>query len=105
MPKAKAPPEDGLRAACSSDKYYVDEIYDAAIVTPVVEASRGLLWRGVDKGLIDGLGVNGSAYLSRVRRVAWVRSCRSGRLGTYAWVLDARRRSRCSAPSAFDNYD
>ena len=40
------------------DKYYVDEIYDAAIVQPIKTLSTGGLWKGVDAGLIDGT-VNG----------------------------------------------
>ncbi len=42
------------------NKYYIDEAYDAAIVTPVVKGSEKLLWKGVDVGVIDGL-VNGLA--------------------------------------------
>jgi NADH-quinone oxidoreductase subunit L len=85
VPKSQAAPEEGFQRVLE-DKYYVDEIYDAAIVTPVVATSRGLLWRGIDVGLIDGLGVNGSAYLSRF--VGFIGSqLQSGRLGTYAWVL------------------
>jgi NADH-quinone oxidoreductase subunit L len=34
-------------------KYYVDEVYDAAVVTPVVKGSEKLLWRGIDVGVID----------------------------------------------------
>jgi len=45
-----------------------------------------LLWRGIDVGLIDGLGVNGTGYLARF--VGWVGSqLQSGQLGTYAGVL------------------
>ena len=47
------------------NKYWVDELYDAVIVRPLVWLSRIVLWRGVDKGLIDGAGVNGPAWLSR----------------------------------------
>jgi len=55
-------------------------------VRPTVGISRVLLWRGIDQGLIDGAGVNGSAYLARF--VGWVGSqFQSGQLGTYAWVL------------------
>ena len=87
VPKREAPPETGFEKVLV-EKYYVDEIYDAAVVKPVVGGSRGLLWRGVDVGLIDGLGVNGSAYLARF--VGWIGSqLQSGRLGTYAWVLVA----------------
>ena len=85
MPKREAAPEEGFERVLAN-KYYVDEIYDKAIVRPVVGTSRGLLWRGVDVGLIDGVGVNGSAYLTRF--VGWIGSqLQSGQLGTYAWVL------------------
>lgn len=85
VPKSQAAPEEGFQRVLE-DKYYVDEIYDAAVVTPIVSGSRGLLWRGIDVGLIDGLGVNGSAYLSKF--VGFIGSqLQSGRLGTYAWVL------------------
>jgi NADH-quinone oxidoreductase subunit L len=47
------------------DKYYVDEIYDALIVRPTVLISDKLLFRVVDAGLIDGLGINGTARLVR----------------------------------------
>jgi NADH-quinone oxidoreductase subunit L len=43
------------------NKYYVDEIYDALIVHPLVAVSDKLLFRVVDAGLIDGLGANGTA--------------------------------------------
>jgi NADH-quinone oxidoreductase subunit L len=85
VPKREAVPEEGFEKVLLN-KYYVDEIYDEAIVKPVVGVSRGVLWRGIDAGLIDGLGVNGSAYLTRF--VGWVGSqLQSGQLGTYAWVL------------------
>ncbi|MDB4874070.1 MAG: proton-translocating NADH-quinone oxidoreductase, chain [Gemmatimonadetes bacterium] len=85
VPKRDAVPEEGIERMLL-DKYYVDEIYDEAIVQPVVGLSRNLLWRGVDNGLIDGLLVNGSAYLARF--VGWMGSqLQSGQLGTYAWVL------------------
>jgi NADH-quinone oxidoreductase subunit L len=87
VPKREAAPEEGFEKVLIN-KYYVDEIYDKAIVQPVVGISRGLLWRGIDAGLIDGVGVNGSAYLARF--VGWIGSqFQSGQLGTYAWVLVA----------------
>jgi NADH-quinone oxidoreductase subunit L len=39
-------------------KYYVDEIYDAAIVQPILIVSEQGLWKGVDVRVIDG-AVNG----------------------------------------------
>jgi NADH-quinone oxidoreductase subunit L len=41
-----------------SNKYYVDEIYDAAVVQPVQIVSEDGLWKGVDVGVIDRV-VNG----------------------------------------------
>jgi NADH-quinone oxidoreductase subunit L len=85
VPKSQSAPEEGFEKVLVN-KYYVDEIYDDVIVKPVVGTSRGLLWRGIDTGLIDGLGVNGVGYLARF--VGWVGSqFQSGQLGTYAWVL------------------
>ncbi|HEX4947946.1 MAG TPA: NADH-quinone oxidoreductase subunit L [Blastocatellia bacterium] len=44
------------------NKYYVDEIYDAAIVGPIQGVSRNFLWRILDVQIIDG-AVNGIARL------------------------------------------
>ena len=85
VPKREAPQEEGIQRVVL-DKFYVDEIYDQTIVQPVVSVSRGLLWRGIDVGLIDGLGVNGSACLAKF--VGFIGSqVQSGKLGTYAWIL------------------
>jgi NADH-quinone oxidoreductase subunit L len=84
-PKAQSPEEKGFEKVLLN-KYYVDEFYDETVVEPVVGVSRGLLWRGVDAGLIDGFAVRGSAWLARF--VGWIGSSfQSGQLGTYAWVL------------------
>jgi NADH-quinone oxidoreductase subunit L len=68
------------------NKYFVDEIYDATVVEPVVNGSREVLWKGVDVSLIDG-GVNGMGTLAR--RVGGVlRLMQSGNIRSYAtWVL------------------
>jgi NADH-quinone oxidoreductase subunit L len=42
------------------NKYYVDEVYDAALVQPIRILSEEGLWKGVDAGFIDG-SVNGLA--------------------------------------------
>src|SRR5690606_39582707 len=60
-PAVESAPPTGLRGVLYN-KWYVDEIYDAAVVRPIIAASRGL-WRWVDQGLIDGLLVNGAARL------------------------------------------
>ena len=44
------------------NKYYVDEIYDAAVVQPIHAVSREGLWRGFDVKVIDG-AVNGAAAI------------------------------------------
>ena len=46
------------------NKYYVDELYNAVIVQPIKRLSTGVLWRGVDAGLIDGT-VNGVGLVVR----------------------------------------
>ncbi len=68
------------------NKYFVDEIYDAAVVNPVVDGSREVLWKVVDAGIIDGM-VNGAATVSRgVGGV--LRRMQSGSIRSYAtWVL------------------
>jgi NADH-quinone oxidoreductase subunit L len=45
-------------------KYYVDELYNAAIVQPIKRLSTLVLWRGVDAGVIDGT-VNGVGLVVR----------------------------------------
>ncbi|MCE1188369.1 MAG: NADH-quinone oxidoreductase subunit L [Ignavibacteria bacterium] len=44
------------------NKYYVDEAYDAAVVTPILKTSRTVLWKFTDVKIIDGL-VNSTASL------------------------------------------
>jgi NADH-quinone oxidoreductase subunit L len=67
-------------------KYFVDEIYDATVVRPLVGGSRIVLWKGVDAGLIDGI-VNGVG--ARCRDVGSVlRLLQSGNIRGYAtWIL------------------
>jgi NADH-quinone oxidoreductase subunit L len=68
------------------NKYFVDEIYDAAVVDPLVGGSRVVLWKGVDVGLIDG-AANGVG--ARARNVgSLLRLIQSGNIRSYAtWVL------------------
>jgi NADH-quinone oxidoreductase subunit L len=101
VPAKDAPAEHGFERVLVN-KYFVDETYDAAIVQPVISTSRGLLWRGLDIGLIDGLTRlfvqskdDDSAPGTTVpmggllpRAVGWMGSqMQSGLVGTYAWVL------------------
>jgi NADH-quinone oxidoreductase subunit L len=68
------------------NKYYVDELYNAVIVRPLVAISRVVLWRGVDAGLIDGT-VNGVG--ARSRGIGGIfRLLQSGNIRSYAaWVV------------------
>ena len=85
VPAREAPEERGIERILA-DKYYVDEAYDAAVIRPTLGLSRRVLWRGVDVGIIDGLLVNGSAYLAR--GVGWIGSqLQSGQVGSYAWGI------------------
>jgi NADH-quinone oxidoreductase subunit L len=64
------------------NKYYVDEVYDAAIVQPIKVVSTEGLWRGLDVKIVDG-AVNGAGYL--VSGVAIVlRLLQNGSVKTYA---------------------
>jgi NADH-quinone oxidoreductase subunit L len=69
------------------NKYYVDELYTAAIVKPLNLVSRTLLWRGVDEGLIDSGLVNGAG--SAIQSIGSVlRRWQSGSIRNYAtWIL------------------
>jgi NADH-quinone oxidoreductase subunit L len=91
---AEAPPDLGL-ARLLYRKYYVDEIYDALIVRPLVWLSRIVLWKGVDQGVVDGGAVNGTAKLSQ--GLGWLGSrLQTGQIGVYIvlflvgalWILN-----------------
>ncbi|HEX7088424.1 MAG TPA: NADH-quinone oxidoreductase subunit L [Vicinamibacterales bacterium] len=66
-------------------KYYVDELYDAVIVRPLVALSRGVLWKGVDAGVIDG-AVNGAGGIVQIG-AAWLRRLQTGSVRVYAASL------------------
>jgi len=92
---AEAPDDTGL-ARVLNRKYYVDEIYDAVVVRPLVWFSRTVLWRVVDQGAVDGAAVNGTAKLSR--GLGWLGSrLQTGQVGVYVvlflvgalWILHA----------------
>jgi NADH-quinone oxidoreductase subunit L len=94
IPTAAEAPEDTGLARVLYRKYYVDEIYDALFVRPLVWFSRAVLWKGVDQGVVDGAGVNGTAKLSR--GLGWLGSrLQTGQVGVYVvlflvgavWIL------------------
>jgi NADH-quinone oxidoreductase subunit L len=68
------------------NKYFVDEVYDATVVHPLVEGSRSVLWHGVDQGVIDGI-VNGVGRESKTVG-GFLRLMSSGNIRSYAtWVV------------------
>jgi NADH-quinone oxidoreductase subunit L len=91
----EAQPERGIWRLLHR-KWYVDELYDEAVVKPLVQGSREVLWKVVDQKIIDGAGANGSAWLSRqVGRLG--SRLQTGEVGVYivlfllgaAWILHA----------------
>jgi NADH-quinone oxidoreductase subunit L len=66
-------------------KYYIDELYAALFVKPLVDGSTRILWHGVDQGVIDA-AVNDTA--DGARHVSdTARHMQSGNLRSYAgWV-------------------
>jgi len=68
------------------NKYYMDEIYLALIVRPLLWISTNVLWHVVDEGLIDGT-VNGAAHVASATGKE-LRKLQSGNARSYAsWVV------------------
>jgi NADH-quinone oxidoreductase subunit L len=68
------------------NKYYVDELYAAAIVKPLLWISTNVLWKGADVAGIDG-AVNGIAEGATALGDG-VRHAQSGNTRSYAvWVV------------------
>ena len=67
------------------NKYYVDELYAALFVKPLIDGSTRILWQGVDRRIIDDT-VNDAA--EGARHVSdEVRHMQSGNLRSYAgWI-------------------
>ena len=67
-------------------KYYVDELYFAAVVRPLHWLSERVFWQAVDVQIVDG-AVNATA--SRARGLGrWARRLQSGNARSYAaWVV------------------
>jgi NADH-quinone oxidoreductase subunit L len=67
------------------NKYYVDELYDAALVQPIKRLSERVLWKVVDAGVIDG-AVNGAGtFVSGASSV--LRRLQTGSVRAYAVSL------------------
>jgi NADH-quinone oxidoreductase subunit L len=64
------------------NKYYVDEIYDAAIVQPIARTSDRALWRVVDAGLIDGTVNGAGSFVNGASAI--LRRLQTGSMRAYA---------------------
>ncbi len=85
VPARLAPAERGLGRVLWK-KWYVDELYDALVVRPVMWISREVLWKVVDARLVDGWLVNGTAALSRA--LGWAGSrLQTGEVGAYVLLF------------------
>jgi len=69
------------------NKYYVDEIYDAAIVKPIVTGSEKVLWKFTDSFIIDGI-VNGVAKIIAIISES-IRKIQTGIAQLYAFIIVA----------------
>jgi NADH-quinone oxidoreductase subunit L len=67
------------------NKYWIDELYDAAIVQPLKWASDHVLWKVIDVWIIDGI-VNGVGVFVR-GSAALIRMAQTGSMRTYAASL------------------
>src|SRR5437667_5787872 len=85
VPARSAPEERGF-ARVLRNKWYVDEIYDALIVRPLVWFSRVVLWQEIDQRVVDGAAVNGAPRGARA--LGWAnRWLQTGQVGTYVAVF------------------
>jgi NADH-quinone oxidoreductase subunit L len=84
-PAREAPAEVGWQQVLARG-YYVDQIYQALIVRPLLWLSTNLLWKVADTLVIDGLAVNGAARLTRF--AGWLGTrFQTGRVGTYVGLF------------------
>jgi NADH-quinone oxidoreductase subunit L len=67
------------------NKYYVDEIYDAALIRPIVTGSREGLWKIIDIGVIDGLLHGIGQSVTELGRLA--RYLQAGFVRAYAAII------------------
>jgi NADH-quinone oxidoreductase subunit L len=66
-------------------KYYIDELYAAIFVKPLIDGSTRILWQGVDRNVIDATINNSADAAGHVSDE--VRHMQSGNLRSYAgWI-------------------
>jgi NADH-quinone oxidoreductase subunit L len=76
----------GLPHRLLSRKYFVDELYAAAIYRPLQRAADVVCFRWLDRGLIDGLLVSGAA-VAALFAGSVLRLLQNGLVRFYAWVF------------------
>ena len=66
-------------------KYYIDELYGAVLVKPLIDGSTRILWQGVDRNIIDA-AVNDAGDVAH-HASDEVRHMQSGNIRSYAgWI-------------------
>jgi NADH-quinone oxidoreductase subunit L len=70
-----------------ANKYYVDEIYDALIVRPLVLLSDRVLFRVVDAGLIDGVAIDGLGRSVRAVASGGLKYLQTGLAQSYVFSM------------------
>jgi NADH-quinone oxidoreductase subunit L len=89
--RPELPARIGARAAelqrLLVNKYFVDELYDAIVVRPLVLLSDRVLYRTVDAGLIDGIGVNGLGRAVRDFAASGLKYLQTGLAQSYVFSM------------------
>ena len=67
-------------------KWFIDELYDFAIVRPL-EGTARFLWKGIDQAIVDG-SVNGTGAVVEVSGEI-IRGMQTGQVRTYAGLMFA----------------
>ena len=69
------------------NKFWVDELYDRAIVRPTLWVADRVLFRRIDVGLIDDVAVNGTARLVRAVADRGLKYAQSGFPQSYVFLM------------------
>ena len=76
----------GLPNRVLTNKYYVDEFYGKVIYRPLEKLADVVCFRWIDRGLIDGLLVSGTAVVTLLS-ASLLRLFQNGMVRFYAWVF------------------
>jgi len=76
----------GLPHRLFAHKYYIDELYGKVIYRPLQKFADIVCFRWIDRGLIDGLMVSGSAVLALFGGSV-LRLFQNGMVRFYAWIF------------------